>query len=122
MTSKAKSWRDVLPVHPAAELFPLMSIAELRELGEDIKRRGLLQPIAFFRNKLLDGRNRLDAMQLVGIEFTVWREDKHRFELLSNQLELSGGSRTLNDDADPTPTSSAPTSSVAISMPTRSAS
>ena len=101
MTSKAKSWRDVLPVHPAAELFPLMSIAELRELGEDIKRRGLLQPIAFFRNKLLDGRNRLDAMQLVGIEFTVWREDKHRFELLSSQLELSGGSRTLNDDADP---------------------
>ena len=36
--SKKQSWRDVLKVHPAAELFPLMSDAELKELGEDIKR------------------------------------------------------------------------------------
>jgi hypothetical protein len=31
-------WRDVLPVHPAAELFPPMAEAELRELGEDIRK------------------------------------------------------------------------------------
>jgi hypothetical protein len=24
-SSQPKSWRDVLPIHPAAELFPLMS-------------------------------------------------------------------------------------------------
>jgi hypothetical protein len=30
------SWRDVLKIHPACELFPLMSQAELKELGEDI--------------------------------------------------------------------------------------
>jgi hypothetical protein len=34
-----KSWRDVLPIHPAAELFPLMSPGELRALGEDIKTK-----------------------------------------------------------------------------------
>ena len=33
-----KSWRDVLPVHAAADLFPLMSEDELRELGDDIKK------------------------------------------------------------------------------------
>ena len=27
-----KSWRDVLPVHPAAELFPMMSEPELKEV------------------------------------------------------------------------------------------
>jgi hypothetical protein len=32
---KPKSWRAVLPVHPAADLFPMMSESELRELGED---------------------------------------------------------------------------------------
>jgi len=30
-----KNWRDVLPIHPAADLFPAMSKSELRELGED---------------------------------------------------------------------------------------
>jgi hypothetical protein len=69
----------VLPVHPAAELFPLMSEAELRELGEDIKTNGLKSPIVLWspgtksRKQsepvyLLDGRNRLDAMELAGLE------------------------------------------------------
>jgi hypothetical protein len=77
---QAKSWRDVVPVHPAAELFPMMSEAELRELGEDIKKNGLKSPIIMWspeaRNPrkqnvaayLLDGRNRLAAMELVGLD------------------------------------------------------
>jgi hypothetical protein len=68
-----KNWRDVLPVHPAADLFPLMSEAELRELGEDIKKNGLLFPIIACGGQLLDGRNRLDAMALVGIKFKIER-------------------------------------------------
>ncbi|GEM_PF-4565055 len=77
--AKAKSWRDVLPIHPAAELFPMMSEAELRELGEDIMKNGLTSCIAIKATKrrrgwtyaLLDGRNRLDAMELVGIPFNL---------------------------------------------------
>jgi hypothetical protein len=68
-SSKSKSWRDVLPIHPAAELFPRMSESELRELGEDIKANGLQASIVLHKGKLLDGRNRLDAMELVGIKF-----------------------------------------------------
>jgi len=74
-----KSWRDVLPVHPAAELFPMMSEAELRELGEDIKKNGLKSPVVLWRDRstdadepfrwfLIDGRNRLDAMEFVGVK------------------------------------------------------
>jgi hypothetical protein len=69
-----KSWRDVLPIHPAAELFPLMSQEELRELGEDIKAKGTIHhPIVLYQGKLLDGRNRLDAMEMVGFDFDFER-------------------------------------------------
>ena len=37
ITDIINSWRDVLPIHPAAELLPLMSADELHELAEDIK-------------------------------------------------------------------------------------
>jgi hypothetical protein len=77
------SWRDHLAVHPAAELFPLMSETDpkaLQELAEDIKKNGLQQPIAIRdhpgydrrnpdsakRRQLVDGRNRLDALALLG--------------------------------------------------------
>jgi hypothetical protein len=68
MTARKKSWRDVLPIHPAAELFPMMTEAELRELGEDIKKNDLHEGVVIFDGQLLDGRNRLDAMELVGIK------------------------------------------------------
>jgi hypothetical protein len=80
------NWRDVLKIHPAAHLFPLMGPDELRALAEDIKRNRLRSPIVFLypgeggdgytvdgylelsRVVLLDGRNRLDAMEIAGIE------------------------------------------------------
>ena len=67
----SKSWRDVLPIHPAAELFPRMAPDELKVLGEDIVKSGLTSHIALWRAdpkspvQLLDGRNRLDAIELV---------------------------------------------------------
>jgi len=56
-----KRWRDVLQIHPAAELFPLMTPDELHALGEDIKKNGLTSPIVLWRShpqapaQLLDG-------------------------------------------------------------------
>ena len=67
-------WRDTLRVHPACELFPLMSKDELRELGKDIKKNGLKNRIILWaadpnaEKLLLDGRNRCDAMELVGLD------------------------------------------------------
>jgi hypothetical protein len=65
------NWRDDLSVHPAADLFPLMSEAELGQLGEDIVANGLQSRIIIYDRQLLDGRNRLDAMALVGIKFKI---------------------------------------------------
>jgi hypothetical protein len=78
-TQAHKSWRDVLPVHPAADLFPLMSPDELRELGENIEKNGLKIPVILWSEntfapvQLLDGRNRLDAMEAAGIPFRMKR-------------------------------------------------
>jgi hypothetical protein len=63
-----KSWRDVLPIHPAAELFPLMSPDALRVLGADIRKNGLMSSVAVWSDgksplQLLDGRSRLDAIE-----------------------------------------------------------
>jgi hypothetical protein len=66
--TKPRSWRDCIAIHPAAELFPLMSEPELRELGEDIKAHGLREGASMLDGELIDGRNRLDAMELVGIK------------------------------------------------------
>jgi hypothetical protein len=70
--AKGASWRNLLPIHPAADLFPLMPPDELRALGEDIVKNGLRSHIVLWRSDpksptavLLDGRNRLDAIELV---------------------------------------------------------
>src|SRR5687768_9496505 len=64
------SWRSILPVHPAAELFPRPSDDELRKLGEDIRANGLQSPVVLDdrRRHVLDGISRLDAMEKIGIE------------------------------------------------------
>jgi hypothetical protein len=65
-------WRDDYRVHPAADVFPMMSDDELVELGEDIKANGLKVPMAYTvidgEKFILDGRNRLEAMERAGIE------------------------------------------------------
>jgi hypothetical protein len=68
---QGRSWRDDLPIHPAAELFPRMTAEELKTTGADIVKNGLTSPIVLWRanpkspKQLLDGRNRLDAIELV---------------------------------------------------------
>ena len=52
-----QSWRDVLPIHPAADLFPFILWAENAEDADDLTKV-----------QLLDGRNRLDAMELLGVQ------------------------------------------------------
>ena len=67
-TRRTSTWRDKYKVHPAADLFPPMSDDELAALGEDIKARGLIEPIKFRGDELIDGRNRMEAMERAGIK------------------------------------------------------
>jgi phage N-6-adenine-methyltransferase len=80
---KPASWRDAIKVHPAADMLPPILPDESRELGEDIKANGMRVQIVLFRDTpyseyfLLDGRNRLDAMELAGLPTTRTRDGKH---------------------------------------------
>ena len=67
------SWRAKYKVHPAADVFPMMSDDELAELGKDIKKNGQTIPVLLWRSAkiepvLIDGRNRLEAMERAGID------------------------------------------------------
>lgn len=66
-----RSWRELLPVHPAAELFPRVTRVQIKELADDIERNGLRQRVDLIeyrdgRCAVLDGINRLDALELLG--------------------------------------------------------
>jgi hypothetical protein len=61
------------PVHPAAELFPLITTDELAELADDIDTHGLLEPVWLYDDPdrgtvILDGRNRVMACALAEVE------------------------------------------------------
>lgn len=55
-------------VHPAADLFPLMTGEELSGLVADISENGQREPITIWNGKLVDGRNRAAACEQLGIE------------------------------------------------------
>ncbi len=64
------------PVHPAADLFPMLSEQELKELADDIRANGLHEPLWVWDDPdrgpvLLDGRNRLAACKLAGVKPTT---------------------------------------------------
>jgi ParB-like chromosome segregation protein Spo0J len=57
-----------LAVHPVADLFPMLPDDELSDLAADIKANGLQSPIVVKDGVLIDGRNRLAACELAGVE------------------------------------------------------
>lgn len=92
---------SVLPVHPVADLFPMLAEDELQELAEDIKQRGLLQPIVLdAEGRVLDGRNRLAACELAGVEArfeTFAGDDPDGYAYATNvaRRHLSKGQRAM---------------------------
>jgi hypothetical protein len=88
-------WRDCIKVHPAAELFPMMSDDDLGVLGHDIRKNGLREPIKVLRQDglgiptLVDGRNRLEAMERDGFPlFNEARELLVSFEVVGDPAGL----------------------------------
>jgi len=64
-------WRDRLAIHPACLAFDDLPRAELEALAADIGKHTLRQPVVFLKSadgqmQLLDGKNRLDAIELLG--------------------------------------------------------
>lgn len=59
-----------LKPHRFATIFPLIDSDELHALADDIKINGLRRPIVIFNGEILDGRNRLRACEIAGVEPT----------------------------------------------------
>lgn len=64
------------PIHPAAELFPLLEGDEFTALVQDVKANGLLVPVTLYNDPelgevLLDGRNRWRACEAAGVTVTA---------------------------------------------------
>lgn len=63
---------EIRSVHPVAELFPMLSDDELDDLAADIKENGLIHPLIITREgELVDGRNRREALERLGMEARV---------------------------------------------------
>jgi hypothetical protein len=96
-----KPWRGILPVHPAADAFPLLPPDELSALALDIVENGLRESPSVWLDPsgdpyLLDGRNRLDAMESIGATFLKLAAPNLDFRLpggpvLSIRLQVEAG-------------------------------
>lgn len=94
-----------MKAHPAADLFPMLTGTDLAELAEDIKHHGLIEPIWLYDDAdhgrvILDGRNRLAACQLAGVEprtRVYTGADPIRFSLSLNEKRrhLNQGQRAM---------------------------
>jgi hypothetical protein len=84
-------WRDEYKVHPAADVFPMMGDDELAALGEDIKKNGQSIPILCWGKEevLIDGRNRLEAMERIGIADQVLAETFHCKDPVTHIITLN---------------------------------
>ena len=69
--------KKLYELHPAAELFPLMTDAEFAGLKADIDEYGQREDIIAWKGKIIDGRNRLRACQELGIEPSIADLDDH---------------------------------------------
>lgn len=61
------SVNSTLSFHPLAEIFPLLDDDRLQALANDIAARGLLDEIALYEGKILDGRRRYLACLRAGV-------------------------------------------------------
>jgi ParB-like nuclease domain len=77
------------PVHPIADLFPMMTDDELTDLAADIKANGLIHPIVVDKDGfLIDGRNRDKACQIAGVEpaTVLFEGDDPRAYIIANNI------------------------------------
>ena len=75
--------------HPICLLMPSADEDELRGLVDDIRARGLLDPIVLFERRILDGRSRAAACESAGrepryLEFAGTREEALMFVVSHN--------------------------------------
>lgn len=80
---------EMLPVHPLAELWPMLPAEELEVLADDIKTHGLIHPIVLdVDGRILDGRNRYRACWLADVEpmYETYDGDAAMYIISANKM------------------------------------
>src|SRR5260221_1610734 len=94
---------EVMRFHEVATIFPMMGDEEYRALVDNIRAKGLLEPIWVYQGEIIDGRNRYNACLETGVEprFREWNGNGslvefvvslnlHRRHLTSSQRAMIG--------------------------------
>ena len=55
-------------IHEAANAFPMLGDVEAKALADSIQANGQIHPIVLLDGKILDGRNRARACELLGVQ------------------------------------------------------
>jgi hypothetical protein len=55
-----------MQVNPVANVFPMMSDAEIDDLARDILENGQREPVWMYQGQVIDGRNRMAACERIG--------------------------------------------------------
>jgi hypothetical protein len=86
--AKAEAASTADKLHPAVTWLPELSESEYQELRDDIKARGLREPILIKSGYIIDGRHRLKACRELGIEptFKEYTGSDILAEILSRNL------------------------------------
>ena len=85
------------PLHPAAELFPVMDEAAFAALVADINEHGQREPILLLDGQVIDGRHRQLACQQLGIEPLVREVGTHDGDPLALVVSLNLHRRHLSE-------------------------
>jgi D-alanyl-D-alanine carboxypeptidase len=84
--------------HDAANIFPMMPDDQLKQLAEDIRKNGQREPVVYYQDKVLDGRNRIKACELLGIEpDTCEIDDDDKFDPIAYVVSVNLHRRHLNE-------------------------
>jgi hypothetical protein len=112
MARHQPSWRERFKIHPFADTFPMLSGPARAELREDIRKHGVREPIVLWLDNrevaesgdinrsagegvefLVDGRNRLEVADELGIEPPIKRMQAYRLTSRLGRKPTSNATR-----------------------------
>ncbi len=87
--------KRLLRLHPLARVIPRMDVDDFLNFAQDIRERGVRQPLTLFDGQVLDGRHRLAAASALGVPVHVQEFTGDRDAALDEAISLNFVRRQL---------------------------